>query len=90
MTETKAKEVNAKNKPLLSAKNGQIDIALWKNKNRTSGEEYYTVGVQKSYRTKDGSYRQSKMSVYPSELLNLINALTQFAQDFKQTYPDGV
>lgn len=61
--------------PLAKAKAGSMGVSLFKN------QYGYSVVVQKSYKQKDGTWKNSSINMFESELADLEKAIADFKAD---------
>jgi hypothetical protein len=64
-----------KKQPVVNANSHGVSVAIWNNTN-AQGKEYQSLSMNASSKQTDGSYK-NRTIFFPSDLENLINALTE-------------
>jgi len=75
----KTEEKTGNNKPVVSANEHGVSIAIWNNTNK-EGKEYKSISISASKKQPDGTYK-NRTIFFPSDLENLINALQKVKAD---------
>lgn len=73
---------NENKKPLASANNYGVSVAIWENTNK-AGKQYQSISLNASSKQEDGTYK-NRTIFFPSDLENLITSLTELKKQAEQ------
>lgn len=68
-------------KPVLSNYNKGFRVSCWAQKTN-DGKEYYSVSVQRKFKTKDGQEKSESLHIFPDDMLPLLELLRTTYNDF--------